>query len=265
MNLSLDWRLGTVGFGYKDWVGPFYPTGAKPATYLNTYAQSFNAVELDTTFYGPPDADKVRRWANTVPVNFIFCPKTPRRITHDLRLTGPALIEMHAFLSAIREFEHRLGPILIQFPPDFSPAESATLSDFLRRLPAGLRYAIEFRHRAWYDGPAQNLLPAFNIAWVTADYPTTPRVLTHTADFLYLRFLGEHGKYQIKTHEREDRTADLQFWWQQLQPALPHVTHVYGFFNNDYSGFSPATCNRFKQLVGLPTTNIQPGQQLSLF
>ncbi|HLF91557.1 MAG TPA: DUF72 domain-containing protein, partial [Anaerolineales bacterium] len=75
-------HLGAMGYGYKDWLGNFYPDHARPATYLNFYSQIFDAVEMDTTFYGTPRPGIVQRWRDQTPDGFIFCPKTPRTITH---------------------------------------------------------------------------------------------------------------------------------------------------------------------------------------
>ncbi len=81
-----NWYLGTVGFSYKDWDGVFYPTGTSPRNYLPRYSKIFGAVELDSTFYGTPPEDRVRQWATITPAEFKFCVKTPRQITHDMRL-----------------------------------------------------------------------------------------------------------------------------------------------------------------------------------
>ena len=260
----VDWYLGTIGFSYKDWAGVFYPSGLPAKSYLAHYSQIFNAVELDSTFYGTPPVERVQQWAAATPETFKFCVKTPREITHDLRLAG-AQAAMTKFLDTMRFFGPKLGAVLIQLPPSFSDAEVETLNTFLAELPSDLRYAVEFRHESWYTPATTALLQAYRIGWVAIDYVGLPQRIEATADFLYLRWLGQHGRFAGHAEERLDVTPQLQGWWEQLQPYLDQVQTIYGFFNNDYAGHSPSTCHRFKAIAGLPSK--QPGlpQQDSLF
>lgn len=259
-----NWHLGTVGFSYKDWDGVFYPAGAPSRSYLAHYSQIFNAVELDSTFYGTPPADRVRQWAATTPPHFKFCVKTPRQITHDLRLAN-ATEDMHAFLQASGHFEEKLGAILIQLPPNFSAVEFDTVAAFLDELPAGFQYAVEFRHASWYTGETAEMLKDRNVCWVSTDYLDLPKQIALTTDFLYIRWLGRHGQFTHKDREQIDVVPQLEWWWEYIQPQLERTQTIYGFFNNDYAGHSPATCNRFKEMVGLPVTTPQLPQQGRLF
>ena len=109
------------------------------------------------------------------------------------------------------------------------------------------------------------LLKAHNLCWVAADYIHMPKRITPTTDFLYLRFIGPHGQFASKDHEIIDKTDILQNWYQQIQPHLEKVTAVYAFFNNDYAGYSPETCNKFKRIVGADVGEIRPLQQGRLF
>jgi uncharacterized protein YecE (DUF72 family) len=260
----VDWYLGTIGFSYKDWDGVFYPAGMSPRSYLAHYSQIFNAVELDSTFYGPPPVERVRQWAQTAPAGFKFCPKTPREITHDLRLIG-AQPAMMTFLEAIGWLGDKLGAILIQLPPSFTAVEFDTIAAFLTSLPSDLRYAVEFRHPSWYVSETAELLKAQGMAWVSLDYLDLPKQIGLTTDFLYIRWLGEHGRFEQKNQEQIDATPELTWWWNYIQPHLGHVQTIYGFFNNEYAGFSPGSCNRFKSIAGLPITHPQLPQQDRLF
>lgn len=263
--MKLDWFLGTMGYGYKDWQGVFYPAGSKPPSYLPYYSQRFNAVEMDTTFYGTPRRETVRKWADSVPAGFKFCPKTPRQLTHDRGFVDTGR-EMADFLDTMRLFGDKLGPTLIQFPPDYTISQIENLAISLPELPTDLRYAVEFRHRSWHSRATGELLQKHNICWVSAEYLYLPQRVYVTTDFLYIRWLGKHGTYTEKTHEREDKTPRLQVWHDDIQNrADGSFDTVYGFFNNDYAGYSPATCNKFKQIAGLPTHSITPPQQGRLF
>ena len=253
-----------MGFGYKQWVGPFYPAGMQARSYLSHYSQFFDAVEIDSTFYGTPTPDKVKRWAASTPPNFTFCLKTPRAITHDAPLTR-GVAAMESFINVASLLGDKLGPILIQFGPEYTAVYANEVETFLKQLPTDKRFVIEFRHRSWAKEETAILLQTYNVCWVAADYIYLPKVITRTTDFIYLRFIGPHGQYTTKDRELVDKTADLNNWHSQIQAQGDAVTAVYGFFNNDYSGHSPTTCNRFKGIVGLDEGEIRPYQQGRLF
>lgn len=261
---DLTWYLGTMGYGYKDWQGPFYPQGLNQRDFLSYYSQYFNAVEMDSTFYGTPRPEYVQRWTQMTPDDFIFCPKLPRQITHDLRLYD-AGEETEAFLETVRLFGDKLGPILIQFPPDYTHEETDTLAQYLAALPRDVRYAVEFRDRSWHAKTTGALLQEHAVAWVSTDYLYMPKRVYVTADFIYLRFLGRHGTYKVKDHERVDKTEQLQEWVADVRDRQDDDVHtVYGFFNDDYTGFAPATCQKLKRILDLPTDPLTPPQQARL-
>ena len=261
---QLAWYIGTMGFGYSDWTDVFYPEGLKKRDYLGYYSNFFNAVEMDSTFYGTPRADVVARWAQIVPEEFIICPKMPRAITHDARLVDVAA-GTEQFLDTMRLLGPTLGPILIQFPPDFTRAAEERLADFLATLPDDLRYAVEFRDRSWHATATGELLQAHEVCWVSSDYIYMPERVYVTTDFLYIRFLGRHGTYQVKDHERVDRTPRLREWLEDIRARQDEGIHtVYGFFNDDYAGHAPATAQKFKRVIGLPTQSLQPPRQQRL-
>lgn len=262
MSDALRWYLGTMGYGYKDWQGVFYPDGLPVRERLAYYSRIFNAVEMDTTFYGTPRPDVVLRWAETTPDNFVFCPKVPREITHELRLEG---VEEQTtnFLETMRLLQDKLGPILIQFPPDFSMQEIDNLSRFLEVLPSDLRYAVEFRNRSWHAATTGELLQSHRICWVSSDYLYMPRRVYVTTDFVYIRWLGRHGTYEVKDHERVDRTERLQEWYEDVDNRRERdgFHTVYGFVNDDYAGHAPATAQKIMAIIGLPTNPLAPPQQ----
>lgn len=253
--------LGTVGFGYKQWNGIFYPAGMKPASYLGFYANYFNSVEIDSSFYGTPRAETVEKWKRAVPDTFKFCAKTPQQITHDNRLHNMA-DDMAYFVNTMGRLDEKLGPILIQMPPDFTTAERSTLYEFLDHLPPIARYAIEFRHLSWERSDINQQLSDRNICRVSADYVIMPKTAHVTTDFVYMRFLGRHGRYTTKDKEMWDPTAELQKWHAQL---AEHSVKLFGYFNNDYSGYSPEACRKFKHMLGIPAELPQNPVQGTLF
>jgi uncharacterized protein YecE (DUF72 family) len=260
----MNWYVGTMGFSYKEWHGTFYPEQVKAEERLSIYSQVFNGVEVDTTFYGVPKVETVTRWAAATPPEFVFCPKTPREISHELRPGEKAVAPMHAFLDVVRHLGDKLGPVLIQLPPDYAFTEIHHLAVFLRRLPADVRFAVEFRHRSWHATATGELLQERGACWASADYLYMPRRLYVTAPFVYVRWLGQRGRFGRTGFEQVDQTERLQAWWERIESRRQEFHTVYGFFNDDFAGHAPASANRFKAIVGLPTVSPQPPQQGSL-
>lgn len=260
----MPWRLGTIGFGYSDWQGTFYPNELKSADHLSFYARHFDTVELDTTFHAAPTPQRVRRWAAAVPEEFRFCVKTPKDITHAdgplARRTGAML----GFVDTLRVFASKLGPVLLQFPPSFDTGSGRDLGSFLDALPRDVRYAIELRHRSWRTPQTAALLRDHACCWVMADYFEEPWEVPATTDFLYVRWIGRHGQFPTLDREQLDVTARLEWWKHELQ-KIAGVSTIWGLVNNDYSGYAVGTCNRMKRLLGLPISETQDARQGQLF
>lgn len=244
------WYLGTIGFSYKDWVGPFYPTHTSPRGYLAYYSKVFNAVEINSTFYSIPNQAKVQSWLNASPEGFRFCLKTPGRITHELGLRGAQGL-MIEFIDSLHSLGNKLGPILIQLPPKYSQENYSTLGEFLEALPNTHQFAIEFRHRSWYNDKTASLLTRNRICWVSNEFPNLPKEIIPTSNFLYIRWIGVNGMYQHHSYERVDKTNELRWWLDAIRPFSEQVSTVYGFFNNDYAGFAAGTCKRFFNIAGM--------------
>ena len=261
-----DWWIGTMGFGYQDWRGCFYPEELASRNYLSYYSRIFNAAEVDSTFYGTPRPSTIQHWASLTPAEFQFCLKTPRSITHDLGLVNAQGL-MAEFVAKARLLGPKLGAILLQFPPSFTALQFDTLAAFLGQLPTGPRYAVELRDPSWYALQVElaSLLEKAGVAWASTEYPGLPDRIDLTTSFVYIRWIGQHGSFTHHTHERLDRRAELQGWLERFQAVSDRLEAVYGFFNNDYSGFAPTTANRFKQMLGLKTENLKPPEQPRLF
>jgi uncharacterized protein YecE (DUF72 family) len=257
-----------MGWGYADWAGVFYPETAAPREYITFYAEVFNTVEIDSTFYAIPRENQVKHWGRVTPDHFVFCPKVPRIVTHELRLVD-ATPELTTFARVMGLLGPRRGPMLLQMPPDFTRHELPALQAFLPTLkelndPAA-RFAIEFRHRSMAGEDIRALLAEHNVALVAADYPPMPKRLEPTADFAYVRLIGRHGAFKEHRKLQADRMEDLQRWAEALRPQQDRFTVAYVFCNNDFEGYGPATANRFKQLLGLPTKSASLAAQPTLF
>lgn len=258
--------LGTQGWSYKDWVGPFYPTGTKAADYLSVYASHFDAVELDTTFYGTPRESLVDSWKRATPEHFQFTAKVPRTITHDRHLVD-AGDEFADFLHAVDGLGSKLGAILIQLPPDFIADERPALESFLGALPQGFRFAAEFRHRSWLNDATYDLLRRHDVAWTVIDLSYMPRHIELTGDFTYVRWLGNRRQIERMNEVQIDRRPQLDQWAEQLEHVARRVERVYGFANNHYSGHSPADVRYLQERLGITpqgTENEGPTQDTLL-
>jgi uncharacterized protein YecE (DUF72 family) len=260
----IDWHLGTIGFTYPEWKGSFYPAGLPANQSLAYYSKIFNAVEINTTFYGPQSPEQIQRWAANTPDDFCFCLKAPKRVTHELRLKD-AEREMEVFVEASAPLQSKFGAVLLQLPPGFKFDDWNRLAQFLPALPVGPRYAVEFRHASWHVPQTAELLAQYGVCWVSTDYEDLPVDITPTTDFLYIRWIGKHGVLPHPGHETLDRTDRLQDWLERINSYRDRVQTVFGFFDNDYAGHSPGTLNRFKSLAGLPTVSSSAEEQGRLF
>ncbi|MCP4416394.1 MAG: DUF72 domain-containing protein, partial [Chloroflexi bacterium] len=134
MQSSTTWHLGTMGFGYKQWVGAFYPAGMPAKNFLAHYSRLFDSVEIDSTFYGAPRPELIVRWGQATPGSFTFCLKTPKAITHEAPLAD-GVGAMLDFVETAVLLKEKLGCILIQFGPAFTYAQADALNHFLSHLP----------------------------------------------------------------------------------------------------------------------------------
>ncbi|HEX6087343.1 MAG TPA: DUF72 domain-containing protein [Thermoanaerobaculia bacterium] len=266
--------IGTQGWNYAAWVGPFYPLGTRPAEYLPTYAKAFHGVEVDSSFYATPDARAIRAWAARTPRDFTFALKMPQEITHERRLLDAGDF-VHVFLERARELDTRLGPILMQMGPDFAPHELPALEAFIPRLPRDLRFAVEVRQSAWMRpevlNPLMELLTEYGVALALSDGRWIRRETMMelaerpTADFHYVRWMGPNRDITDYSRLQFDRSAEIRAWAEVLK-KVAHTRDVYGFFNNHFAGHSPANAREMQSLLGQrPVDPATLGQQRSLF
>jgi len=255
---GIDWRIGTMGFGYAEWAGVFYPAGVKSGDYLEHYARYFDAVELDTTFYATPPLDRVRKWAEVTSSAFRFAAKAPKAVTHDAPIDR-GVRSMLEFLDVMaRGLGEKLGVALLQFPPSFAAREAPKLSRFLGEMPNDIELAVEFRHESWWNHETALMLKDYRCAWVSAEYVAEPRTIVPTADLLYVRLIGEHGRFKEMNAVHVDVTANLRRWRDRLLAISPAPRSIWVLLNNDYSGYAIETARTFRAMLGLPEPQPQP-------
>jgi uncharacterized protein YecE (DUF72 family) len=246
---SRNLHLGTQGFAFDDWVGPFYPLGTSSRDYLERYADHFHTVEIDSTWYGTPRPQTVRGWYERTPEGFIFTAKFPQSITHEQMLGGTALAEAHAFIDVMRDLGEKLGPLVLQFPYDFKPERLDALDTFLGKLPQDLRLAVEVRHKGWLQTDLRGRLTRHGAAIVQQDLYYMPRLDWVTTDFVYIRWLGRREDVRHFDRLIIDRSQEQAEWAGRVETYLGQRLTVYGYFNNHWAGHSPASVRQFQEIL----------------
>lgn len=225
---------GTSGFAYKEWKGSFYPDDLPANRMLKYYAGRLHGVEINNTFYRMPKPHVLEQWAAQVPPDFTFVLKASRWITHRKRLKE---VEepVSYFFDHARVLGDRLGPILVQLPPNLKK-NADRLEGFLAAIPAGGRVALEFRHESWFDDDVFALLERSGAALCIAEAEdiVTPRVAT--TDWGYLR---------LRRPEYTD--AELRDWvdWTAAQDW----TRVCAFFKHEDGATGPSLAAHFGTML----------------
>ena len=224
-------RIGCSGWSYPDWAGVVYPPGLASGQRFSWYAEQFDTVELNTTFYRLPSATTVQRWAQTAPPGFLYAVKVGAFGTHRKKLNDPETwLPNHLDRAAL--LGQHLGPNLFQLPPRWRRNDER-LTGLLRALPGGVRWAIEFRDPSWLCAPVFDLLSAFGVALclhdLLADHP-----LVVTTDWTYVRF---HGPRALRTPYRGHYGPHrLAAWADWLSHQVASGNDIYCYFNNDFDG-----------------------------
>jgi uncharacterized protein YecE (DUF72 family) len=269
-------RWGCSSWSEPGWVGPFYPPGTKPGAFLLHYATQFDTVEADTTYYHAPGTKLVDGWAQKTPAGFKLSAKFPRSIVHGgegrepdaERVLNPAtaLPEAQRFIDTMARMGDKLGPLVLQFPyfnqRAFASRDAfqARLEPFLDALPIGPRYAVEVRNKQWIGAPLLEALRARRVALVLLDLVYMPhpdewlgKLDLVTADFLYLRLIGDRAAVEARTERFDaivlDQSARLERWAELLLTLSPKVREVYSYANNHYAGHGPATIRDLRARV----------------
>lgn len=263
--------IGCPVWGYKEWIGSFFPDRTPASDFLRLYSQRLTAVEGNTTFYALPSRETVLRWQQETPETFRLCPKISRAISHAPALAMSAA-KTHAFIERLQGLASRLGPMFLQLPPTFSPAQLTQLQTFLDFWPTSVRLAVEVRHPDFYQEPEMTalntLLRQYDVARVIMDTrpmrvgsadeqrmlqarerkPNLPLHITTTTDFAFVRYIG---------HPRLQANAPfLEQWAQWLAEWFTQGLTLYIFCHCPFEEHSPRLCatlyQRLQTLVPLP-------------
>jgi uncharacterized protein YecE (DUF72 family) len=236
-------RIGTSGWHYASWSGPFYPTTLKPADFLAFYQSRFSSVEINNSFYRLPSAEAVAAWREGTPDDFLFAWKASRFITHMKKLKGVEE-SLDLVFGRMAGLGPKFGPVLFQLPPMLR-ADRDRLGDFLTILPQGHRYAIEFRHPSWYEPAILDLLREHDAALCLSDHAAAPAPWEATAGFVYIRGHGADGRY---AGNYGDETLDS--WARHIADWRAGGRDVYCYFDNDIKSAAPFDAERLMQRTG---------------
>lgn len=219
-------RIGTSGYQYDDWCGRFYPKSLPKSAWFAHYAEHFDAVELNATFYRLPETATFERWRKAAPKGFCYALKFSRYGTHIKRLKDPADTVAH-FVERARLLGPTLGPILVQLPPRWH-VNPDRLAAFLEAVPKRIRWALELRDPSWLCEDVYALLRRHRVALCIHDLiERHPRV--QTASWVYLRF---HGNGHAGSYSPQALSAIAR----RIRVHLADGHDVYAFFNNDIGG-----------------------------
>ena len=263
-NDSGQLRLGTSAFTAAGWEGTFYPASLDSKDYLSFYAQHFDSVEVDSTYYRLPSPRTTRSWYEKTPKDFVFALKVTQTITHE-RVLVDADDEMKKYLAGVEPLAEKLGPLLFQFPyfnRKLFPSVDGFLErlrPFLKQLPADHQFAVEVRNKNWLGTKLSEVLRERGVALALIDHPWMPppaewlrRAEPFTADFTYLRWLGDRKgiEEQTKTWDKTivDRRKELVEWVEACRKFNQRSVDIFAFANNHYAGHAPATIRQFFEL-----------------
>ena len=225
-------RVGCSGWQYRDWRGVLYPEGVGQARWLGRYAEAFDTVEVNSTFYRLASRDAVERWVQQTPPDFLFALKASRYLIHmkKLRDIGQGIERFSERIEPLARTP-KMGPVLWQLPEWFA-RDDDTLAAALDALPAG-RHCFEFRHPSWFCDAVYELLRRHDVALAIGDHPQRPwQPFVLTAGWTYVRF--HHGRRGRRGNYSE---TELRGWADRLAETARDVD-VLAYFNNDWEGFA---------------------------
>jgi len=238
------WHIGTSGWSYDHWKGVFYPDGPD----LEFYAEHFDCVELNASFYHLPQHKTILKWKNETPEHFRFCPKLSRYITHQKKLNDVEK-PFRRFIERLRPMKEKIGPVLVQFPEQvkFDNPNAERFFKLIRQFWSW-EFAIEARDGSWMNEEALALLKEYGLSWVIADSGGEfPKLEGVSSDSVYLRFHGPKKVYASKYEKSAlDEVARKVKRWSD------EGKEVWVFFNNDHQGYAVENAEFLKKRMREP-------------
>jgi uncharacterized protein YecE (DUF72 family) len=225
-------RVGCSGWQYKHWRGDFYPPDVPISRWFEHYADHFDTVEINNTFYRLPETETFVSWRERAPRRFLFSVKASRFLTHMKKLKEPEE-PIERLFSRIRALGGHLGPVLYQLPPGWK-LDRERLEHFLQALPKGVRHVLEFREPSWYADDVSAMLERYGVARCLHDMKGSSTGREQRGPFVYVRFHGPSG-----TYSGGYPTDRLKRWAGWLNEQRAAGCDVFVYFNNDVGGHAP--------------------------
>ena len=235
--------IGTSGWTYDGWRGPFYPPDVPKKDWLRYYATRFPTTEINGSFYRTPSLEAVQAWREQSPQDFLFAWKASKFITHWKRLTEKCENSIALMETRLKILGPKLGPVLFQLPPQFT-ANPERLAAFLTMLPRRRHYAFEFRHKSWYAKPVFELLRAHDVSLCISDHHDAPSPWEVTAGHVYWRGHGPGGAYKDNYSD-----AQLRALARAIRKWRRGRRTVYAYFDNDQKSAAPQDAERLRRLL----------------
>jgi uncharacterized protein YecE (DUF72 family) len=235
-------RIGTSGWHYQHWRENFYPPGEAPS--LERYAERFDTVEINNSFYRLPSAGTFQSWRERSPPGFLFAVKASRFITHMKKLADPEG-SFEKFFAAAAHLGPKLGPVLFQLPPRWR-CNPERLETFLATIaPRRLRAAFEFRNETWFTPEVHALLARHNAAFCIYDIAQRRSPLSTTADFVYVRLHGPEAAAYAGSYD----DAALGQWAERIRAWRAEGREVFCYFDNDQKAYAAGDALRLKAML----------------
>ncbi len=242
-NAACEVRIGTSGWHYKHWRGPFYPEGLPSSSMFQFYLDHFDTVEINNSFYRLPLASTVENWRRVAPPDFCFAVKASRYLTHMKKLKDPTAA-LQRFFPLVELLGETLGPVLFQLPPHWK-CDTGRLAEFLAALPDRYRYSFELRDPSWHVPPVYELLARHNAAFCIYELAGFRSPIRLTADFTYVRLHGPTNKAYQGSYEN----AALRMWSDRIRKWRSELKALYAYFDNDQSGYAVENAVQLKKMI----------------
>jgi uncharacterized protein YecE (DUF72 family) len=236
-------QIGCSGWAYKHWRGIFYPAGLAQTRWFRRYAEEFDTVEINNSFYRLPSGETFEKWGRQAPPGFCYAVKANRYLTQAKKLKD-CEEPMDRMMSAVRRLGSRLGPMLYQLPPSLK-LNTERLENFLKILPQDVTSAFEFRHASWYVPQIYELLEHYGASLCVHDMPGSKSQRIAVGPIVYVRFHGGEGKYWGRYSDEA-----LLGWADWLIEQSRNGTRAWCYFNNDIEGHAIEDARSLKSLVG---------------
>lgn len=200
--MKKEWRIGCSGYYNKIWKGSFYPEELPMKKWFEYYAEKFNSLELNTTFYQFPTSERLKKWYDTSPKDYKFSVKAPRLITHYKKFKDCKRLLNDFYTACDKGLSDKLGCLLFQMPPNFKYSDEH-LELIIKSLHKGYNNVIEFRVKEWWDKKIYKALEEENITFCTISYPNLPEDTIINSDTTYVRYHGRPKLYVSDYSEKE--------------------------------------------------------------